>query len=165
MKECTLLLLIRGDEILLAMKKRGFGAGRWNGVGGKIEPGETIEQAAIRECQEEIGVTPVQYWPVAIHDFTEMHEAQLANLRVYAYVCDKWEGEPAESEEMRPRWFKTTAIPYENMWPDDPFWLPRVLTGEKLRTKFVLDAQDALVSHAEQVVDMHTLTEILHDRN
>ncbi len=57
-KKYSLLFLLREDEILLVMKKRGFGSGRWNGVGGKFESGETAEQATIRECQEEIGVTP-----------------------------------------------------------------------------------------------------------
>jgi len=59
--ELTLLFLIKDDQILLAMKKRGFGAGRFNGVGGKVEPGETIEQALIRESQEEINVTPIEF--------------------------------------------------------------------------------------------------------
>ena len=54
MKHVTLLFLLTDDQILLAMKKRGFGMGRWNGVGGKIEPGETIEEATARECREEI---------------------------------------------------------------------------------------------------------------
>lgn len=57
----TLLFLIKDDHVLLAMKKRGFGAGNWNGVGGKIEAGESIEQALVRECQEEIGVTPISW--------------------------------------------------------------------------------------------------------
>ncbi|MEJ0073651.1 MAG: NUDIX domain-containing protein [Candidatus Saccharibacteria bacterium] len=69
-KETTLLLLRRNDEVLLAMKKRGFGAGRWNGVGGKLDPGETVEQALVRECQEEIGVTPTEYHRVAEHDLS-----------------------------------------------------------------------------------------------
>ncbi|HET6924778.1 MAG TPA: NUDIX domain-containing protein, partial [Candidatus Saccharimonadales bacterium] len=69
MKVCTLALLVRNDSILLAMKKRGFGQGLWNGAGGKVEAGETIEQAMIRECQEEISVTPTTFEKVAVHDF------------------------------------------------------------------------------------------------
>ena len=60
-KVLSLLYLRRDNEILLAMKKRGFGEGRWNGVGGKVEAGESIEQAMICEAQEEISVTLTTY--------------------------------------------------------------------------------------------------------
>lgn len=43
-------------SVLLGLKKRGFGTGKWNGFGGKVEPGETIRQAAIREMKEEAGI-------------------------------------------------------------------------------------------------------------
>lgn len=60
LRQATICLLIKDDQVLLALKKRGFGEGKWNGVGGKVKDGETIEQTAIRETQEEIGVTPVR---------------------------------------------------------------------------------------------------------
>ncbi len=153
-KTTTLLLLRQGDEVLLAMKKRGFGAGRWNGVGGKLEPGETIEQALVRECQEEISVTPTKYHKVAEHDFQEFHDGQPAHMFVYVYLCTEWAGEPAESEEMSPRWFKLSDIPYDKMWSDDPYWLPDVLAGKLLRTTFTLSAdntvQDYTISQVER---------------
>jgi 8-oxo-dGTP diphosphatase/2-hydroxy-dATP diphosphatase len=43
-------------RILLGMKKRGFGMGKWNGFGGKVEPAETVEDAALRELEEEAGL-------------------------------------------------------------------------------------------------------------
>lgn len=138
----TLLFLIDGNQILLAMKKRGFGKGRWNGVGGKLDPGETVEQAAIRECQEEIGVTPTKFHLVAENDF----QAPDWNMFGYVYVCDEWEGEPVETEEMAPQWFKITDIPYEKMWQDDPFWLPHVLAGKKVVSTFTFDKDDNLLS-------------------
>ena len=130
MKHVTLLFLRRDGEILLAMKKRRFGAGRWNGVGGKVEPGETYEQAAIRECQEEIGVTPRALRPAG-----EMHFLDLPDVEHYChiYVATNWGGEPRESEEMAPRWFAETAIPYGTMWPDDVYWLPLLLAGKIFR--------------------------------
>ncbi len=143
MKTTTLLLLLRDDEILLAMKKRGFGSGRWNGVGGKIEGDETIEQALIRECQEEIGVTPVEYQPVAVHDF--QFPDGTSDMQVHTYLCQKWEGEPVESEEMAPRWFKISDIPYDDMWQDDIHWLPLVLEGKCLHTQFTFDENEKLV--------------------
>ena len=154
-KTCSLLLLIRGDgadaEILLAMKKRGFGAGRWNGVGGKVDPGETIEQATVRECQEEIGVTPLKYESVAVHDFT--FPDGVPDMQVHTYVSREWTGEPVETDEMAPRWFKTSGIPYNDMWQDDIFWLPAVLLGKKLRTSFAFDEHDNLQSMHITVMD------------
>jgi mutator protein MutT len=146
-KICTLLFLTRDDEILLAIKKRGFGSGRYNGVGGKIEPGETEEQAMIRECQEEIEVTPINYWKIAEHDFVQKDGENPWRMYVHAYMCDKWEGEPRETDEMAPEWFKTSDIPYDNMWQDDKYWLPQVLEGKKLIGNYTFDAQDNMLTH------------------
>lgn len=145
----TLIFLKRDDEILIAMKKRGFGKDKWNGAGGKIEPGETIEQALVREAREEIGVIPMNYWQVAELDFLQDAETEDPwHMYVYAYMCDEWEGEPTESEEMAPKWFKIEDIPYADMWEDDQFWLPQVLGGEKVVGLFKFDANDKLISHS-----------------
>ena len=53
-KQLTLVAVLKENNILLGMKKRGFGEGRWNGFGGKVETGETIEEGAKRELKEEI---------------------------------------------------------------------------------------------------------------
>lgn len=145
MKVCTVVILVGDDQILLAMKKRGFGAGRWNGPGGKVEPNESIEQAMVRECQEEIGVTPLEYQKVAIHDFV-FPDGQ-SGMQVHAFICTKWQGEPTESEEMAPRWFDIDKIPYREMWQDDEYWLPEVLAGRKLHTRFAFDKGDNLLTH------------------
>lgn len=143
----TLLFLIRDDEILLAMKKRGFGAGKWNGVGGKLEPEETLEQAAVRECQEEIGVTPQHFWKVSEFDFTGGSDKDQWNNLVSVYLCDEWGGEPTESEEMRPQWYKISDIPYGDMWDDDELWLAQILGGKSLKGTFTFDADDKMISH------------------
>lgn len=150
MKVATLLFLINNDEILLAMKKRGFGAGKWNGVGGKVDAGETIEQALVRESQEEIGVTPQEFEKVAVHNF--LYSGRTADMQVHACLCKKWRGEPVETEEMAPRWFKQSEIPYDDMWPDDIVWLPLVLRDKKLKTEFIFDG-DNIKSIALTLVD------------
>lgn len=144
MKVATLLLLLKDDQILLAMKKRGFGAGRYNGVGGKIEPGEAIEQALVRECQEEIGVTPTSFEKVAYHDF--VFPDGTTDMQVHAYICHEWQGEPIETEEMAPEWFNVKEIPYDLMWQDDIVWLPQVLAGKRLNCKFTFDHDDNMQS-------------------
>lgn len=149
----TLLLLKSDDQILLAMKKRGFGAGKWNGVGGKIEAGESIESALVRECQEEIGVTPKNWRQVAELDFVQDAEtADPWHMYVHAYITNEWEGEPVESEEMMPKWFDIEDIPYGDMWDDDEFWLPQVLDDKKVYGEFTFDENDKLLTHDVRVV-------------
>ncbi len=152
----TLVFLVRDDQILLALKKRGFGAGLWNGAGGKVESQEIIEQAMIRECQEEIGVTPIQYRKVAVHQFD--YEKDVQTIEVHTYLCDNWLGEPMETEEMNPQWFALSEIPYTKMWEDDIHWLPKVLAGQKLHTKFTFNSDNTLLNgklHEAENLDGH----------
>jgi mutator protein MutT len=151
-KTLSLLFLRQGDQVLLAMKKRGFGEGRWNGVGGKVEADETVEAAMIREAEEEIGVTPTVYEKVADIRFDEYFKGEPTLMHVHVYIATEWKGEPAETEEMAPTWFAISAIPYETMWPDDPYWLPQVLVGKKISADFKLDASDAILSHSSNKV-------------
>lgn len=150
-KVCSLLFLLRDDEILLAMKKRGFGSNRWNGVGGKRDIGESIEQTTVRECQEEIGILPSKLQKVAIHSF--IFPDDTPDMEVHAFLCHDWEGEPIETEEMAPRWFKIKDIPYAEMWEDDIIWLPCVLQGHKLLASFVFDAAEHMIRADIRLVD------------
>ena len=143
LQECTLCFLIKENQILLAMKKRGFGVGKWNGVGGKVKDGENLEKTVQRETWEEIDVKPVEFKKVAVLDFLfpELPKDINWNQRVNVFLVTKWEGEPTESEEMKPQWFKMDKIPFKSMWNDDLLWLPRVLQGEILKGRFTF-AQD-----------------------
>lgn len=145
MSHVTLLFLIQDDQILLAMKKRGFGVGRYNGVGGKIETDESIEEALVRECQEEIGVTPFAAEKVARLTF-RTQEAKEQGTICHVFIARDWEGEPVETEEMAPEWFYTDMIPFDKMWPDDAEWLPLVLNGQYLTGEFTFDADDNIIS-------------------
>ena len=93
MKIQTLLFLIDKERemVLLAMKKRGFGVGKWNGVGGKVERGEAIGDAVLREANEEIGVTVVPHdlMPVATIKFS-FEGSPADNIQAHVFITKKW---------------------------------------------------------------------------
>ena len=127
----TLAYLVKEDLICLGLKKRGLGKGNWNGFGGKVESGEVIEVGAVRELREESGVIAIErdLERVAIIEFFFTNGT---HLEVHTFFIRTWKGEPSETEEMRPKWFLHSELPFELMWADDPHWLPRALAGEKL---------------------------------
>lgn len=133
----TLCIIHQDGKILLGMKKIGFGAGRWNGFGGKVEPGEAIDVAAAREVQEEAGVKVLDIKKVGILEFEFENDPKV--MEVHVFSATKFSGEPVESDEMRPQWFKVTEIPFDDMWSDDRFWLPLVLQGKKFTGTFLFD--------------------------
>jgi len=126
------------NRILLAMKKRGFGVGKFNGYGGKVKEGESVAQAMIRELKEESGldVTNENLIKVCEFDFYFPHKPEF-NQTVHVFLVEKYSGEPVETEEMAFQWFGLNEIPYGKMWDDDKYWLDRIVKGEKLSGYFV----------------------------
>lgn len=147
----TLSFLIKEKQILLAMKKRGFGVSKWNGVGGKRQNGETIKQTALREMEEEIGVRARGLKQVALFTFYYPFEPQ-SNQTVHAFIAKKWVGEPEETEEMKPQWFSFAKIPYTSMWPDDRIWLPEVLKGNLVKASFLFDRNNQITEYELKIV-------------
>jgi ADP-ribose pyrophosphatase YjhB (NUDIX family) len=145
MKKTTLCFLHTATDILLALKKVRFGAGKMNGVGGKVNGDETVEEAIIRETQEEIGVSinEESLEKVAILHFTFEDKPEW-NQECHVFFTSEWEGEPTESEEMRPEWYSKDAIPYDKMWEDDKHWLPKVLAGERIRFHSTFNKENQL---------------------
>ena len=135
MKKATLCFPVNLDDkgkverVVLGMKKIGFGKGKWNGFGGKLEEGETIEEAAVRELREESGMIASLESLILVGEFcfTFPHKPD-DNMDVTAYVVPgKTKKRLQESDEMRPRYFLVKDIPYDKMWLDDKFWLPQAL--------------------------------------
>lgn len=133
MYSTTLCFLVTERKILLGMKKTGFGQGKYNGFGGKIQQGETVRHATVRELEEESGikVKEEQLELVGTLDFIFPASPQLRH-DVHIFLARIWQGQPVETEEMKPQWFLFSDIPYDEMWQDDLYWLPKVLAGEKI---------------------------------
>lgn len=147
LRYATLCFLLRDDQVLLAMKKRGFAVGKWNGVGGKMDKrDESIASAATREVDEEIGVTPTSMQEMAIINFYHQDDSA-SGMSVTVYLCREWEGVPTESEEMAPKWFNVNEIPYDDMWEDDKYWLPMILNGKIVEGDFLFDENQKMVVH------------------
>lgn len=137
-KLLTLCLIRKDDQILLGMKKRGFGAGRWNGFGGKVAPEETIEQAMHREVREEVGVEVQDVAKIGTLEFEFENNPDL--LEVHIFSTQSFTGEPEETEEMKPQWFPINSIPFDAMWADDRYWFPLYLGGKKFTGSFLFDS-------------------------
>ncbi len=140
----TLCFVLGEGNVLLGLKKRGFGAGRWNGFGGKVNSGEDIKEAAIRETQEESGIVVRDLIQVGTHEF-EFSSDPGTILEVHVFRCQNYSGEIIETEEMKPCWFPNPDIPYAEMWPDDIHWLPLLLEGKKFETRFLFGEGDTLL--------------------
>ena len=149
----TLPLIIKDDRILLARKKRGFGEGMLNGVGGKQEIGETIEETMIRETQEEIGVVPKDFFKMAIINFDEYVKGKRTNVSMHIFLAKDFDGEISESDEMNPEWHDLKNIPFNQMFADDNFWLPEILKGNKVIGNFVYDEDFNILSKDLKIVE------------
>lgn len=142
----TICVVRQGKQILLGLKKRGFGMGRWNGFGGKVKKGEKIEDAAKREVFEEVGIVLSNLDRLGVIEF-RFQEKPNEILKAHVFCGNTFNGEPKESEEMKPRWFSSEKIPYETMWAADKYWFPLLLAGKKFRASFFYDnpASDIII--------------------
>ncbi len=132
MNDRTLVFLADEQNVLLAMKKKGFGAGKWNGYGGKVEPGETIVGAAVRELREESEISIEQKELLALgvmhFVFLEKHEW---DQDVHIFLLESMK-EAKETEEMKPEIFSKQKIPFSDMWEGDDKWIPLILEKQKI---------------------------------
>jgi 8-oxo-dGTP diphosphatase len=142
-ERATLLFVRRDAQVLLIRKKRGLGAGKINGPGGRLDDGESPLQCAIREVQEELRVTPTGVEPRGelSFQFTDGYA-----LFVSVFSAAGCEGEPQETDEAAPLWTPSDAVPFDQMWADDILWFPHMLSGQPFRGRFLFDG-DALLGH------------------
>jgi 8-oxo-dGTP diphosphatase len=138
-----------GREVLLGLKKTGFGTGKTVGLGGHVERGESVVQATVREVKEESGilVEPVDLRGLGVIAFRFPARPQW-DLLVTIFVADRFTGQPAESDEIVPQWFPVDQLPYEQMWDDARYWLPRVLAGERVTADITFADDSQTVAEA-----------------
>jgi 8-oxo-dGTP diphosphatase len=144
-----LVFVRRGEELLLARKRHGFGAGRLVAPGGKVEPGETPAQAAVRELHEETGLV------VALDDLTDAGElrfrfGEAEQMAVRLFTVTAYDGEPVATDELDdPCWVRVDALPLAEMWADNPLWLPALLAGERIDVTISYDAAATTITGVE----------------
>jgi 8-oxo-dGTP diphosphatase len=137
--KAVLCFLLRDGEVLLIRKKKGFGAGKINGVGGRVEPGERPEEAAVREVFEEVGVRVRSLEPAGTLEFYSADSEP--DWLIHVFLSRDFEGEPRESEEASPRWYRLGELPLEEMWEDDRVWLRYALSGKRVEGRFWYDRE------------------------
>src|SRR5262249_5356902 len=125
-QRATLLFILREEKILLIHKLRGFGTGKVNGPGGKIDPGETALDAALRETFEELDIMPLR---VEERGQLRFQFRDGYSLHCTVFIAFDFLGEPRTTEEAIPFWARVNDIPYEKMWADDRYWLPLLIRG------------------------------------
>lgn len=137
----TLMFIRVGDEVLLIEKQRGIGMGKVNGPGGKIDPGETPLECAIRETQEELCVTAT-----GVKKMGELFFAMsdMPDIHCHVFIADGYEGTPTQTPEAIPLWTQVSEIPYDRMWDDDRYWLGEMLEGKTFRGRFVFHEETIL---------------------
>lgn len=142
-ERATLTFVVRDGRILLIHKKRGLGAGKINGPGGRLEPGETPDACAVREVQEELCVTPVG---LSRRGRLQFQFADGHSIEAQVFTAVDCQGTPRETGEAIPLWFALDALPYDRMWADDRLWMPLMLAGRTFHGRFLFDG-DRMLHH------------------
>jgi 8-oxo-dGTP diphosphatase len=144
----TLLFVVEAERVLLIRKKRGFGQGKINGPGGKLDPGETPRACALRETEEELCIRAqgVEEAGQLFFQFTDGF-----SIHGYVFRADTYEGTPTETDEAIPLWFGLESLPFEEMWEDDRHWFPHLLSRQYFMGYFTFEGDQMLDCRLELV--------------
>ena len=137
----TIMFVVEGSRVLLIHKKRGLGAGKINGPGGKIEKGETPIQCAVRETNEELHINPLNIRAAGELFF---QAEDMPKIHGFVFVASGFEGTPTETDEATPEWFEIDNLPFSRMWDDDRLWLGEILSGQSVKGWFTFEEEKLL---------------------
>ena len=138
-------IIYQPPRILLGMKKIKFGKGKYNGFGGGVKDGESLEECAIRETLEESHITPIN--PERMGKIRFQFEGDEQDHLVHFFRAMEFLGQPLETREMKPVWINISNIPYSQMWADDKYWLPLLISGKKFKGNFLFDVSHQIVNY------------------
>lgn len=141
--------IFSNDSVLLIHKKRGLGAGKVNAPGGHIEAGETELEAAVRETEEEVGLTPLNMSHAGKLYF---QFADGLKMEGTVFIADDFKGQLTETDEADPFWIPIADIPYQHMWEDDLLWLPHVIKGKIINGHFIFK-EDKMLSYKMEITE------------
>lgn len=143
---------LTGNQVLLGLKQRGFGKGRVVAPGGKIEPGESPAEAAVRELHEETALDAnIATLEAVARVFFRFPDAPLADMDCTVFITRDFAGMAAASDELAPAWYPVGHLPLAKMWDDSALWLGKILAGERF------DAHVTLASDNESVASFETV--------
>lgn len=158
--------LVKDNEVLLGVRTRvsdGLGHLIVSGIGGRLEEGESAEDALVREVLEEIEVVVTDFKKVG-HVVCLSPHRPLWNLSVAYYVVTSFEGEPKKTEDIDPYWYPKNKLPLSDMWLDNQITVPLVLNDKRIAGSFLYGANGQIVEHDLRVLDIHeTIPNSLND--
>ena len=147
MKLATLCYLRRDGQTLMihrVKKANDMHEGKWNGLGGKLNPGESPEECAVREIFEESGLRVRN--PQLKGFLTFPAFSQDEDWYVFIYLIEDFEGELIDSPEGILRWVDNADLTTLNLWEGDPIFLPWLDRPGIFSGKFIYK-DGRLVSH------------------
>lgn len=168
-KQLSLVFVLDPSQgLLLGLKQRGFGTGKWNGFGGKLQSGESMRECASRELHEECGllIDAVKLRPRGTLMFNMLSDGMMSanrnsasclDVHIFSCTFEDTIGEVSASEEMHPQWWPLDAVPFDMMWADEQFWLPEVLAGRDVRCDFTFADASTITEHKVTVLSAGTI--------
>lgn len=120
-------------------KQNDIHAGKWNGLGGKFESGETPEECVIREVREESGLEIRNPKFVGLLMFPNFKGA---DWYVFVFTATEFEGELIESNEGHLQWIPDAEVESLNLWESDHVFIPWIREGKFFSAKFVYEGDE-----------------------